>query len=59
MCQITILDVPLSNRYLAKIAVEEVRSDRHNLVAPVTTKEVQKVLVGKPFEEVVRYVSEI
>ena len=50
----TIPDVPISNGYLTKITAERARRERPDFTAPVATNEVQKALVGKPLEKVVR-----
>ena len=50
----TISDVPISNGYLTKIAAERARRERPDFIAPTNTNEVQKALVGKPLENVVR-----
>ena len=50
----TIPDVPISKGYLTKITAERARRERPDFIAPVTTNEVQKALVGKPLEKVVR-----
>ena len=51
----TIPDVPISNGYLTKITAERARRERPDFTAPVATNEVQKALVGKPLEKVVRF----
>ena len=49
----TIPDVPINKGYLTKITAERARRERPDFIAPGTT-EVQKALVGKPLEKVVR-----
>ena len=51
---LTIPDVPISNGYLTKIIAERARKERPDFIAPASINEVQKALVGKPLEEVVR-----
>jgi hypothetical protein len=46
--------VPISNGYLTKIITERARRERPDFIAPAIINEVQKELVGKPLEEVVR-----
>jgi len=46
--------VPISNGYLTKIAAERARRERPDFIAPTNTNEVEKALVGKPLEKVVR-----
>jgi hypothetical protein len=50
----TISDVPIKKGYLTKISAERARRERPDFIAPATTNEVQKALVGKPLEKVVR-----
>ena len=50
----TIPDVPINKGYLTKITAERARRERPDFIAPGTTNEVQKALVGKPLEKVVR-----
>jgi len=50
----TIPDLPISNRYLTKITTKRARRERLEFIAPVTSDEVQKALLGKPLEKVVR-----
>ena len=51
----TVSDVPISNGYLTRIADERARRERPDFIAPTTTNEVQKALVGKPLEKIVRF----
>jgi hypothetical protein len=51
---LTVPDVPISNGYLTKIIAERARKERPDFIAPASIDEVQKALVGKPLEEVVR-----
>jgi len=51
---LTVPDVPISNGYVTKITTEKARRERPDFIAPATTNEVQKALVGKPLEKVVR-----
>ena len=44
----TIPDVPINKEYLTKITVERARRERPNFIAPATTNDVQKAIVGKP-----------
>jgi hypothetical protein len=46
--------VPINKGYLTKITAERARRERPDFIAPGTTNEVQKSLVGKPLEKVVR-----
>jgi hypothetical protein len=50
----TIPDVPINKGYLTKITAERARRERPDFIAPGATNEVQKALVGKPLEKVVR-----
>jgi len=50
----TIPDVPINKGYLTKITAERARRERPDFIAPPNTNEVQKALVGKPLEKVVR-----
>ena len=50
----TIPDVPINKGYLTKITAERARRERPDFIAPATTNEVRKALVGKPLEKVVR-----
>ncbi len=44
----TIPDVPIDKGYLTKITAERARRERPDFIAPATSNEVQKALVGKP-----------
>ena len=46
--------MPINKGYLTKITAERARRERPDFIAPGTTNEVQKALVGKPLEKVVR-----
>ena len=50
----TIPEVLINKGYLTKITAERARRERPDFIAPGTTNEVQKALVGKPLEKVVR-----
>jgi len=47
-------DVPINKGYLTKITAETARRERPDFIAPATTNEVQKALVGKLLEKAVR-----
>jgi hypothetical protein len=53
----TIPDAPINKGYLTKITAERARRERPDFIALATTNEVQKALVGKPLEKVVRRLS--
>jgi hypothetical protein len=46
----TIPDVPINKGCVSKITAERARGDLLDFIAPTTTNEVQKALLGKPLE---------